>query len=269
MGIVRIFSKNVKENQNMEDELKENSGNGPKIKTSFLAWLDNFWYHYKWHSLASLFAIIVVITVTLQMCSKPSYDIHVMYAGAHSFDRTSSNGDVPSYNSTVYAFNKACDDFNGDGKITVDLLDLFVMTSDEIQDFVQNNDGETVNENLFLEDRETLHSNLIYSEYFVCFLSEALFFEYEAAHEGELFAEISQYTSEKFQDSYEYASANGIYLRSLDFYSIPEIARLPDDTVVCIRKFSEISSLFGKQNNEKQYENSQIFLSSILSYEQN
>ena len=253
----------------MADELNKNADSGAKSKAPFITWLDNFWYHYKWHSIATLFAILVIVTITLQMCSKPTYDIHVMYAGTHSFTRTSSNGDIPSYNSTVYALNKVSDDFNADGTVNVDLLDLFVMTSDEIQDFEQNNNGETINENLFLEDRESLHSNLIYSEYFVCFLSESLFFEYEAAHDGELFAPISEFTDEELKDSYEYASKNGIYLRSLDFYKIPEISKLPDDTVVCIRKFSEISSLFGKRNNEKQYENSQIFLSSILSYEQN
>ena len=239
-----------------------------QVKSPWLTKLDNFWYHYKWHSLAALFAVIVIVTVIIQIASKPSYDIHIMYAGSHTLDRTSSTGDIPAYNSTVYAFNKVCDDFNGDGKTSVDLLDLFVMTSDEIQDFAQNNADESINENLFLADRETLNSNLIYSEYFVCFLSEALFFEYEEAHDGELFANISEFTSEKFKDNYEYASENGIYLRSLDFYSIPEIAKLPDDTVVCIRKFSEISSLFGK-GNEKQYENSAALLSSILSYEQN
>ena len=80
----------------MEDEMKKNADGDVQIKSPFLTRLDNFWYHYKWHSIAALFAVLVIIIIAVQISSKPSYDIHIMYAGTHSFDRTSSDGDISS-----------------------------------------------------------------------------------------------------------------------------------------------------------------------------
>ena len=31
------------------------------VKSGFTAWLDNFWYHYKWHTIAIAFVIAVVV----------------------------------------------------------------------------------------------------------------------------------------------------------------------------------------------------------------
>ena len=51
------------------------------LRSPFLKKLDNFFYHYKWHSIVALF-LVVVLTVTLvQACSKETFDVEVMYAG--------------------------------------------------------------------------------------------------------------------------------------------------------------------------------------------
>ena len=52
-----------------------------KVNTKFSEWLDNYWYHYKWHTIAVLFAIFVVVICTFQMCRRTVTDIQIMYAG--------------------------------------------------------------------------------------------------------------------------------------------------------------------------------------------
>ena len=43
-------------------------------KQSFAKWLDNYWYHYKWHTIAVVFVIIVAIVCTVQLINRTVYD---------------------------------------------------------------------------------------------------------------------------------------------------------------------------------------------------
>ncbi|MBR5314827.1 MAG: hypothetical protein IKU45_05400, partial [Clostridia bacterium] len=50
-----------------------------------LKWLDNFWYHYKWHVIIGLFVIVFLVVAIGQMIDKDKVDAYVMYAGPTSF----------------------------------------------------------------------------------------------------------------------------------------------------------------------------------------
>ena len=123
-----------------------------------------------------------------------------------------------------------------------------------------------INESLVREDTETLESLISYGEHYVFFLSERLFKEFEAEFEGAIFTSLEPYT--KAGVSYEYASdaKTGIYLRSLEISKLPTLADLPNDTVVCLRTLSPVSSVFGKKQNEKNFENSEEVIRNILAY---
>ena len=48
-------------------------------------WLDNYWYHYKWTTIIVVsFAVILTICI-VQMATKETYDITVLYTGPHIF----------------------------------------------------------------------------------------------------------------------------------------------------------------------------------------
>ena len=79
----------------MNENEKLDTGSVSIKKGKFLRWLENFWYHYKWHSLIAAFLIFTVTVCTVQMCRKESYDMHILYAGGHSFQRNSEDGDYP------------------------------------------------------------------------------------------------------------------------------------------------------------------------------
>lgn len=234
------------------------------IKSPFVTKLENFWYHYKWHSIISAFLVIVILICSLQMCTKTTYDVHILYAGAYKLEKTSSDGDVSPYMGTVSSLKRVSDDFDKNGSVDVNLLDLFVMTNEEISEFYQNesNAGKEINEIQIRDNTETLDTTLLMSNYYVCFLSESLFLKYSAQHSGALFAEIAPYTNPN--NNYEYASSKGIYIRSLDFYEMPYISALPDDTVVCIRRLSDVSGLFGGADAEDSFKRAEIVLREIL-----
>ena len=234
------------------------------IKSPIVTKLENFWYHYKWHSIIAAFLVVVLIICSFQMCTRTTYDVHILYAGAHKLEKTSSDGDLSPFLGTVSSLKRISEDFDENGSVDVNLLDLFVMTSEEISEFYndENNVGKEINEIQIRDNTDTLESTLLIGNYYVCFLSEALFQKYEELHNGALFADLSPYISEGVE--YEYASERGIYIRSLDFYSMPYISELPDDTVVCIRRLSDVSGLFGGGEAEESFRRAEILMREIL-----
>ena len=235
------------------------------IKSPIVTKLENFWYHYKWHSIIAAFLVIVLIVCSFQMCTRTTYDVHILYAGAYKLEKTSSDGDVSAYLGTVSSLKRVAQDFDGNGSTDVNLLDLFVMTNEEIAEFYrdENNAGKEINEIQIRDNTDTLESTLLFGNYYLCFLSEALFQKYEELHDGAIFADLSPYVAAGAE--YEYASPRGIYIRSLDFYSMPYISELPDDTVVCIRRLSDVSGLFGGGEAAESHRRAEALIRELLS----
>ena len=250
----------------MEDSKKDFEGD-VALKSPLLEKIENFWYHYKWHTVVAAFLLVAILVMSLQMCQKTSYDAYILYAGTHEISRSSADGDTP-YNNAVSSLKKVCEDFDGDENVNISLLNLFVLNNKEIEDALEGTTGKEINQALITEDTETLKNTLLFGEYYVCFLSERLFFEYEEAYDGAMFAALKDYTAR--EGEYIYASERGIYLSSpalSDFYSLPVIAELPEDTVICLRQLSEVSTLFGKEQNETHFKRGESIIKNILSYE--
>ncbi|MBR6681499.1 MAG: hypothetical protein IKL40_00770, partial [Clostridia bacterium] len=91
----------------------------------FLRWLDNYWYHYKWHTILISFAAVFLIVCVTQFATKEKVDAYVMYAGEKSFS-------VSELYSMEDAFEMVATDYNDDGKKTVKMTDITVMTDEQI-----------------------------------------------------------------------------------------------------------------------------------------
>ena len=74
--------------------------------------LDNFWYHYKWHTIVTLFFVVVFGICIGQMASKDKVDAYIMYAGPSAFFAS----EIEEMQS---AFETVMPDLNGDGKKVV------------------------------------------------------------------------------------------------------------------------------------------------------
>ena len=59
------------------------------IQNRFVKWLDNFWYHYKWHTIAVLFFLFVFLVCFVQ-CSSSSgvAEVQLVYVGGYDPDTT-------------------------------------------------------------------------------------------------------------------------------------------------------------------------------------
>jgi hypothetical protein len=232
---------------------------------SFKERLENFWYHYKWHTIVALFLILTVTISTLQMCSKVSFDTYIMYAGAHEIDRTNEDGDVSDYKATLSSLGRVAADYNKDGEVTVSFKDLFTPSEEELAEIKAENPKAQINYALIDEDERILLENMRYSDYYVCLISKSVYERYKTVDEFEIFAPLSQYV--KAGATPEYYSENAILLSSVGFYSLPGISDLPSDTLICLRRISPFAQKTNGKRANSEFKKAEEIITKILNYQ--
>ena len=104
---------------------------GSEIVSPFMKKLDNFWYHYKWHSLIALFFVLVITVCSVQMCTREEYDIHILYAGPDDVKKTADAG-LSDYRILYASLKLAVGDYDESGEVNPDLQTLFLPSAAEI-----------------------------------------------------------------------------------------------------------------------------------------
>lgn len=97
-------------------------------QTKCFKWLDNFWYHYKVHTLVGLFLAFVVIFSAVQLLTIQSYDYYVIL---YSTDTTSTD----LSQGMAYALEQYGEDLDSDGEVTVQILNMSYNPSSDSQSF--------------------------------------------------------------------------------------------------------------------------------------
>ncbi len=251
----------------------EKYGSDVKMSSPFIKKLDNFWYHYKWHSIFALLGIFIVLICVLQLCSRQSYDVHLLYAGYYNVDRTQpEGGSLPEYNVLLSSFGRVGEDFDGDGEITTSFATHRVM-SEAKREELELSTGEYISEGLLTSDRQTLYDRMLYSEYYLCLLSVEVYedcmkkFDGDMGGNGIFFVNLEQYLPEGAEVEYYGEYKNAIMLGSLNFSELAGVCDLPEDTVLCLRFRSGVTSVIDEAQSEEYYRRSIETLKNILEME--
>ena len=234
------------------------------LKGRFWGWLDNFWYHYKWHSLIALFLVFTVTVLTLQMCKKESYDAYVLYAGGYAVSHQSENGDFPEYNKIKDSIEFFSSDYDDNGKTVISFRDLYIPSEEEMKGLDEYYYQRAYN------DRQTLGSTMLSGDYFICLFAPEIYESYRnATKEGEpgVFSKLEPLLSSTSSVSFYDGDKTGIVLSSLPAYSLMGLNKLPPDTVICLRN-TNFSSFISKKTDQEMYERSREILTAILNYNQ-
>lgn len=240
----------------MNENEKLDTGNVSIKKGKFLRWLDNFWYHYKWHSLIAAFLIFTVTVCTVQMCRKESYDMHILYAGGHSFQRNSEDGDYPEYTKAKTTLKSFISDYDGNGEVDFSLRDLFIPNEEDMKGMSESQFQLAYN------DREIMKSLMLSSDYYLCFFSAEA---YDSFTRPEALRNLTDFVAEGVSVKYYKDSPYAIYLNSTNFSNLAGFSALPDDTLIVLRS-TVGSTPLNKESNEKQYKRAEETLIKILNY---
>ncbi len=239
----------MNENTN-ETTANENGG--------FRPWFENFWYHYKWHSIVALFVVFVIVVCTLQMCKKEDHDVYVLYGGGKYISRQVEDGNFCEFDVITSSFKEVTKDYDGDGKISPVFYNVFLLSDEEIKAA-----GDDADLSILYKNNQEFRDLMLSSSYYICFLSEDLYLEY-AKNEG-VFCPIAPYTNGL---ELNYLDEGAVYLNSpnLIFNTLPGICDLPENTVICLKSKTAFSgSGFGKESKQ-QFERSEESLRAIFNY---
>ena len=190
----------------------------------------NFWYHYKWHSIVAIFLVVTLVICSLQLCGRSKYDAHILYAGSRNIGRTAADGDVAEIVTVISSLKKVTDDFDQNGEITVNFSNLYYLTNEEAASAGDFNDA------LLANDQKSLSTVFQHSDYYFMLISIGVYEEYHKVGDGEMFIDLSSFAS--YNPEAQYYAPNAIYLSSIDASRLPGIANLPEDTLICIRQTS-------------------------------
>ena len=142
---------------------------------------------------------------------------------------------------------------------------MYLLTRDEIAD--AEKDEQTVVNYALIKDNRSKFSNIImYSDYYVCLISASLYEQYRVVSDVNLFTSLEKYLdlSQKDTPRVKFYADDAIFLSSTYLATLPVFTSMPEDTLICLRMKSAISSHFGKDETEEIYKRSEEIIREIL-----
>lgn len=106
----------------------EEKREAPEIQArpKWMEWLENFWYHYKWHTIVVSFFAVALIVSLVQCTSDESSDITVTYAGNYALS-------ADEMKSLEAVFGAACpEDYDGSGSHVAFLAQYAIFNEEQL-----------------------------------------------------------------------------------------------------------------------------------------
>ena len=228
---------------------------GISVKSKMLSKLDNFWYHYKWPTIAVVFFLIVGLVCGLQTCTMEKHDLVLIYSGRNALSASQAE-------EICRVLEGICpEDFDGDGAKNLALSKYHVLSKEQIEDMRKqkdpNGDPVFVDTNFFTTQYQTYSSYIMTGESSVAFLEPWL---YEALVEAGRLEKIAGLVGSPAGAVGEY----GVKLGDTQLYKTYGVMRaLPSDTVICL-----LSPLWkgGKSSKPEYYEREKEMFTAIVTF---
>ena len=231
-----------------------------KVKSGFLKWLDNYWYHYKWPTIAVAFVVVVLSVCLWQTATTSKYDMLVVYSGPVklSQDQTAQFCEVLSH--------VMPEDYDGDGKKNASMNAYHVYSADQIKKIESETDEAGVHgqvDRYMNSSQNDLYNNyMMTGDASLCFLDPWLF----ESMSKEYFCPLSEIFGEEIPKGA--VDGYGIRLGDTDLYRDYGILRkLPADTVICLQTQFLSESFLGRKENAERFEFEKKMFAAIIEYE--
>ena len=226
-----------------------------------MKWLENYWYHYKWHTLIVAFFVVMLTVMGVQMCSRDDNDIYIIYAGPKILSDSERNEITDAFQQIMSK------DYDGDGKKSVDFMDLILMNHDQLkQAYADGANQYFLNEGTVEQAQETLSVQAMAGDYVIFLIDKEWYTNLHNASAFVPFTELEALgiTSPEGAKKYDDCS---YYLNSLDFSKFFScVDKLPDDTLFCVRRMSTAASIKGQESTNRAYDRHMDYYKSILAF---
>lgn len=193
-------------------------------RSNFGAWLENYWYHYKWHTLISAFFVIIILISFAQCMAGSRHDVVVTYCGPKGFLMAETEGAREVFNRILP------EDFDGNGEKYVEFVRYQVYSQEELEADRLANGGEgTINPVYNAQQLKTFDDFMRTGESSIYFISPYIYNHIKTRNNLRKISEVLDAIPLQTHDEY------AIRLGDLALYrSEPALALLPEDTLVCL-----------------------------------
>ncbi len=215
-------------------------------------WFDNFWYHYKFQTIAAAVILFTVIVSSYQLLTREKYDYHMLYAGPQ----------VIAVQDLYYmrdAMEQVADDYDGNGNVAVSIDDIVMLSPEELEEAASN--GVSLNMDFLNQSMNEYYQQILGGDDIICMLS---LYMYEIVHAENGFLPLSEIFDEIPQSAYD---DYGIILSKTEFgNSFNGIDDLPEDTILCIRRLSTMAKFKGEKKTRAAHEASVELFKKLVTY---
>lgn len=204
----------------------ENKTEEKKERRSFAEWFENVWYHYKCPIIFGAVLGVFLVVSLVQMFSKDDSDIKMLHVGPMYISPT----DAEILRGTVGGLS---DDYNGDGKVTADLMDITVarFQDSETSEYFNYDDHNKALQRFQTEIRAG--DSMLYvldREYFDICMKE------------NLLEPLDSFVDDAYMPE-NVIEGCGVKISDLDAYELPGISRFASDAIICLRRSPEKDEL--------------------------
>ncbi len=228
-----------------EIEIKLQNSNDEAIKDSKLyRWLDNYWYHYKWHTIITVGVILLLIFCIAPMFGKTPADVMVVYCGPYWFEETAQD-----FQETMNRVMPK--DFNGDGEKYTEIVRYQVYSEEELT----STPTGTVNLSYNADQLKNFKVFFSTGEAAIYFISEDM---YESMKPRNVFRPLSDIFEKTPEIAYDDCA---VRVKDIPSYALePSLQKLPEDTLVCMTTPFDI----GDTSKPELYANAEAMFHAIV-----
>ena len=210
----------------MKTREEKTSGNEIVIENRFLRWLDNFWYHYKWHVIIIAFFVFVGAVSFTQCTQREEGDVTLVFAGSTTLN-------AEQHKNVVDVFNAVAPKDKDEKQLTTLLTQYSVYTEEEMKKACTNEDG-TFSPSAFASFKQVTQDHLKTFGTYVMTGESGIWLVSEYVYEVQNLKKLAKPLNELFESVPEGAFDDyAIRLADTEIYQYYDALKvLPEDTLI-------------------------------------
>ncbi len=205
--------------------------------------IENYWYHYKWHTIIGIFALVVTVICCAQCALRREYDAMIMYAGNF---RVANEYKENSLESIMK------EDYNGDGEKNVSLFQL-ILNIEEKDGEYEYFDGVSQ-----IEELQRLEIEIVSGDSAIYILHPYIYEQYRHLMRplSDIFGTIPPVALDEY----------GIELKSLPAYRETTLMYYPENYILCMRNKRVENTLIAKADSDGYYSGNEAYFKDLVEY---
>ncbi len=222
----------------------------------FGKWLENFWYHYKFRTIAVLLLAVALVICIAQCAGRPKRaTFNICYAGDMNLG-TSMSGDTP----TQVAMKKSL--YPAVSRITEEDDEKKISESLSFYNYLIDDDSSYTSVlDQSRQNKQNLKSELDAASGYLFLLSESLFEDYafSPAEREPYMVKVDDYLPADASDIRLTEDHYGVYLHSTPLGEVKGFCDLPEDTILCLRISFSVFQHDSRSQRELYAQNEALF----------